>query len=503
MPRAEKGSLKDLDKRQKMRGLQKLVFYCQMCEKQCRDENGFKCHCASEGHQRQMGLFAQNPERFMDTFSRDFEAAFLDLLSRRFGARRVMGNLVYNEYIQDKEHVHMNSTMWPTLTDFIKYLGRTGKAEIEETERGWYVTFINKDPEALRRAEIAAARRESENAAGARYEDEVDALAAAAAVGAGAGAGGAGGSGSDHALVSAGGGGLLASAGGGSLLGGLGAARQRLVGLAARGALGGGEDNDDDDEGMGGGAGGSGGSADRGGGVPEAAAPAVAGGDSRSKKRSRWDGGAEEAAPAPPPPLPHNPQHGGYPSSAASNMASLIAEERAAKAARTEVRRDSAPPLGGVYVPRGSAPPPQAPPPLTATVAAIPTNGRRPGWLLPDIIVRVMNSVVGGGKYLNGRARVDAVEGAGTVGRVVMLEGGDVLRVDAAELETVVPRVGGTCCILNGPHRGRLGEVAALHPEAFSADVQLLSEEEEPTVGGGAPREPLLRGLEYEDFSRI
>uniref|UniRef100_A0A453DZZ0 KIN17 C2H2-type zinc finger domain-containing protein n=3 Tax=Aegilops tauschii TaxID=37682 RepID=A0A453DZZ0_AEGTS len=49
-----KSDLKTMANRMKARGLQKLRWYCQMCEKQCRDENGFKCHCSSESHQRQM-----------------------------------------------------------------------------------------------------------------------------------------------------------------------------------------------------------------------------------------------------------------------------------------------------------------------------------------------------------------------------------------------------------------------------------------------------------------
>ena len=43
----------------KAKGLQKLRWYCQMCGKQCRDENGFKCHLSSESHQRQMMVFGQ------------------------------------------------------------------------------------------------------------------------------------------------------------------------------------------------------------------------------------------------------------------------------------------------------------------------------------------------------------------------------------------------------------------------------------------------------------
>lgn len=38
----------------------------QMCEKQCRDENGFKCHLTSEGHKRQMEVFGQNPARIIE-----------------------------------------------------------------------------------------------------------------------------------------------------------------------------------------------------------------------------------------------------------------------------------------------------------------------------------------------------------------------------------------------------------------------------------------------------
>lgn len=34
-----------------------------MCQKQCRDENGFKCHLTSESHKRQMMVFGENPMR--------------------------------------------------------------------------------------------------------------------------------------------------------------------------------------------------------------------------------------------------------------------------------------------------------------------------------------------------------------------------------------------------------------------------------------------------------
>jgi hypothetical protein len=60
-------------------------------------------------------------------FFREFEEGYLELLKRRFGTKRTNANLVYQEYIAHKDHVHMNSTMWETLTDFVKWLGREGK----------------------------------------------------------------------------------------------------------------------------------------------------------------------------------------------------------------------------------------------------------------------------------------------------------------------------------------------------------------------------------------
>lgn len=135
----------------------------QVCEKQCRDENGFKCHTTSESHLRQarrppiasplapspyaavfllltivrqMSVFGQNPNRVINDYSKEFERRFLEHVALRCGkalpllstshtltlhlsrcrARshrntRVPVQLVYNEYITDKQHVHMNGAL--------------------------------------------------------------------------------------------------------------------------------------------------------------------------------------------------------------------------------------------------------------------------------------------------------------------------------------------------------------------------------------------------------
>eukprot|EP00116_Pleurobrachia_bachei_P005094 sb/3465356/ len=144
---------KAISNRIKSKGLQKLKFYCQMCEKQCRDENGFKCHTMSESHQRQLLLFGENSKKYLDDFSMDFKNEYVKLLKHRFNGRRVLANHVYQEYIADREHIHMNSTKWTTLTGFVTWLGRKGICKVDETEKGWFVTYIDRDPEAASKKE--------------------------------------------------------------------------------------------------------------------------------------------------------------------------------------------------------------------------------------------------------------------------------------------------------------------------------------------------------------
>lgn len=162
MGKAEVGTPKYLANKMKAKGLQKLRWYCQMCEKQCRDENGFKCHTQSESHQRQLLLFADNSGKYIHSFSKEFSDGYVELLRRRFGTKRVSANKVYQEYISHKDHLHMNATKWLTLSDYVKHLGRTGICIADETEKGWYVTYIDRSPEVLERQEKAA-RKEKQD----------------------------------------------------------------------------------------------------------------------------------------------------------------------------------------------------------------------------------------------------------------------------------------------------------------------------------------------------
>lgn len=169
MPKAEVGSTKYLNNKLKSKGLQRLRWYCQVCEKQNRDENGFKMHTQSESHVRKMLLVGEDPKKFLNEYSSQFLRDFLQLLRTGHGEKQVQINHFYQEYIANKEHVHMNATKWPSLTEFAKYLGREAICRVEETDKGIHIAWIDNSPEALKRQE-ALRRKEAQD----RGNEEVE-----------------------------------------------------------------------------------------------------------------------------------------------------------------------------------------------------------------------------------------------------------------------------------------------------------------------------------------
>lgn len=109
-----------------------------------------------------MLIVANDPDKFMSGYSELFEEAFLENLRRRHGTKRMRATHVYNEYIQDKMHVHMNATQWETLGSFVQYLGRTGKCVVDETEKGWHIQYIDRDPRAIARQEELEKKKKAE-----------------------------------------------------------------------------------------------------------------------------------------------------------------------------------------------------------------------------------------------------------------------------------------------------------------------------------------------------
>jgi DNA/RNA-binding protein KIN17 len=164
MPRAEAGSSKSVANKLKAAGLGRLRWYCQVCEKQCRDDNGFKCHVASEAHVRKIQSLGSSgggggAKKAIDEYSSQFRRDFIQLLRTAHGEKKVHLNHFYQEYIQDKHHIHMNATKWNSLTEFGKFLGREGICRVtEDEEKGVFISWIDDSPEALRRQEAIKKR---------------------------------------------------------------------------------------------------------------------------------------------------------------------------------------------------------------------------------------------------------------------------------------------------------------------------------------------------------
>ncbi|KAG2451864.1 hypothetical protein HYH02_003640 [Chlamydomonas schloesseri] len=435
---------KAIANRIKSKGLQKLRWYCQLCQKQCRDENGFKCHQTSEGHRRQMELFGLNAGRVVAGYSEEFENAFMEHLRRAHPFSRVLAKNVYNEYITDRHHVHMNSTRWLTLTEFVKYLGKSGQCKVDETEKGWYITLIHKDPkmqlEEERRNKRTEAEREDEERHMAQLQEQIErakrariekgeplseeeeddeeahvlqrdeneapiAISLAApkplAVAAAAGAAAAGASGAGPSAA--------AGSGPSSAAPGLAraAARAPAAAAAAAGAAASVFGDDDDDA------------------AAVAAAAAAA-----AKQRSKMD----------------------------EVMKSELKEKERAK----------------------------------SNAGASDSGRRLDYWLHTGIVVKVMAKELKEHGYYKQKGVVERVVDR-YVGEVAMLGDGTVVRVDQAHLETVIPAPGGAVLVVNGQHRGCRGTLEAINEAKFQAQVRL----------GEGPARGREVWLEYEDVCKL
>ncbi|KAJ3118760.1 hypothetical protein HK098_005842 [Nowakowskiella sp. JEL0407] len=112
-----------------------------------------------------MLVVGQSTGRFVQSYSREFESEFLKVLSRRHGTKRVHANLVYQEYISDRHHIHMTATQWGSLGEFVVYLGSSGKCHVDQTEKGWFISWIDRNPETLARQDAVQAKMRSEKSA--------------------------------------------------------------------------------------------------------------------------------------------------------------------------------------------------------------------------------------------------------------------------------------------------------------------------------------------------
>ncbi|XP_027331537.1 KIN17-like protein isoform X1 [Abrus precatorius] len=388
---------KAIANRIKAKGLQKLRWYCQMCQKQCRDENGFKCHCMSEGHQRQMQIFGQNPYRIVEGYSEEFERAFLEHMKRSHRFSRVAATVVYNEYINDRHHIHMNSTQWATLTEFVKYLGRTGKCKVEETPKGWFITYIDRDSETLFKERMKNKRIKADMADEEKQEKEIRKQIEKA---------------------------------------------EQLMQLPP----------------------------------------------SESDQPSQVDFSREL-----------NMENGVKVGFSLGSSARPVTKEKREEASKVmfdeidEGKNEERNPRNNLKRKESGGGKSILDEMMREEEKKKEKINRKDYWLHEGIVVKVMSKALAEKGYYKQKGVVQKVIDK-YVGEIEMLESKHVLRVDQAELETVIPQVGGRVKIVNGAYRGSMARLLGVDTDHFSAKVQI---EKGPYDGR------ILKAMEYEDICRV
>jgi DNA/RNA-binding protein KIN17 len=488
MPKAEKGSVKDIANGMKARGLQKLKFYCQMCQKQCRDANGFKCHVQSESHMRQMKIFGDDASGFLKQYSENFEKSFLTTLRMRHGTKKVNANNIYQEVIADKQHIHMNATHWTTLSDFVQYLGRSKKCLVEENHSdgtgGWTVSYIERDAGILARRETQqrreAADKKAEEALLKRMKTQrIEAARALELV--------TGGSSSRVEAT--------------SILGDESKNKHKApikMGIASKPnkknsnskevakiakettkAAFGDDDEEDEDEN----------DANDNSGAKSRKKPSLTNVE-RMMNETKRDFGATAPDQSSDPSATRKRRHDASTENhnAANNNNNSNSNKRSKQEnpTKTKNERDRS--------------------------SDSKRNHDPENWLYRGILVRVISKTLEGGKYFRKKAVVDRVLGDGFVAEVEVLGDqkggvgdGDILRLDQSDLETVVSKLsrGGDdpkkfkkVRILRGKFKGEKATVEYLDKTRYRADLVLWK-------GKGRDEGKLLRDVPYEDFSQI
>lgn len=67
-----------------------------------------------------MRLFKEDPDKYIDEYSNEFEDSYIDILKKKYQNKKVLANQVYQDYIRNPIHTHMNATRWTTLTGFVE-----------------------------------------------------------------------------------------------------------------------------------------------------------------------------------------------------------------------------------------------------------------------------------------------------------------------------------------------------------------------------------------------
>lgn len=111
-------------------------------------------------------------------------------------------------------------------------------------------------------------------------------------------------------------------------------------------------------------------------------------------------------------------------------------------------------------------------------------------WICPGIVVKCMNKDIADGKYNGVKAVIKRVVDE-YIAELQVLESGDLLKLDQADLETVIPAINGPVLIVLGSYQGEHGVLQDVDFDKGSATLRL-------TDSG-----TVLYGMEYEWFSKL
>lgn len=372
-----------------------------------------------------MALFSQNSHSYIDEYSQAFEKAFMELVRRRWRFKDILAKKVYNEYIQDKEHVHMNATRWITLTDFVHHLDTARLCDVRDTEEGLVIRYIDRDPQ--REAKQASIR--------AREKEELE----------------------QREIE-----------------------RKRLLRTVK--AM---EDKNTGSEEI----------------APSDAPPAPT--TDPTIKPSTSPISFSFSAPKPtlslsltstPSSTNQNTIHTASPPfekaeipiETESNKKRLREEageshegEPFAKKPKLAPAESSAPVSKPIQQSKLSAP--KATSSTGSSLDSImeaqerrrEIEGRKDYWLHPQIVVKILNKVVGNGQFYKQKGTIIEVEDKYLA--KIKLENGTILKVDQDDLETVLPALHSPVLIVNGAYRGEKASLQAINQDKFNATVTILA----------------------------
>lgn len=106
---------------------------------------------------------------------------------------------------------------------------------------------------------------------------------------------------------------------------------------------------------------------------------------------------------------------------------------------------------------------------------------RKSSWLQKGIIVKIINKQLGNGKYYKQKGVVEEVLGGG-VALIKMIDMNDKLKMDQSQLETVIPNIGGKIMIVNGMYQGSTGILTAINEAKYSVQIKITSGDNEGRV---------------------